>query len=739
MQIEGNGISLCLTYQRKDDRVFYRFADFDPDTGVFNDKNIKCNEVKYVYSSNSYENYSLGDICFRKWKCITREDRYDSSKDYTYTLSDPYNEFIPIEVVKQEFYYQLGCTTEYILHKLRKGISLDKNVSRRIFLILSEENGYYKALFLDLQKMKINSDGEYYFSDNCSDMLHTKHLIEVYNVPKKDVFSTLSIKHKISDDENIKERYFYKKICIDEKITDKTDFFHLFSVDEYYSIFFKRYLKSQKAVLNLSNREIANFIGIIESIQTKNDEFKQFIACSQYTDDEISKALSRISEQVISDLKKEDIIFHFVSYAIRNDEVFRSECLKETRKAWLSENNKEQQSIMSKTKKLNEKNQSLIQKNEELQYESKELNEQIVSLNETIQNKNTELNSITEEVQILEERKQKLNIEIKEELDYFKDNLAHTAAISFISGQSISAGKVDRDSLIFVDSYDYQLSDTRGILSDTDEFLNCLSDNLRGICKCNQNFSYDIAKIISAELNCGGNFVIYGNSASDIADSISMTMYSKGAVKITLPLNSSDIPSLMNEINAIDSNVIFIENAFDCYNDYLALSLLRRKSSKCFVFAINNKSTLNLLKDSNIWEYAIYINIDNIIVEKENLSEICSSSFSFLNSKINKPHFSMFENKYNDLMTNAKVKPPLRRHLKRFFDSCFILDFIKTKKDEDKQTFQDEDKKTFYGIEFLLWKMLQDGLLNVNDDEFDAYLRKKHVVAYNKFRKLEEN
>lgn len=573
--------------------------------------------------------------------------------------------------------------------------------------------------------MKRNAQGEYYFSGNCTDMEHTKHALNIYHISTENVISTKSALIGMRESGNIAERLFYKKTTFDSLTDSLSECFHLFSLSEYYAVFFRRYLKAEKGILELTNKEISAFAGLIDLVQSKDTEIRQFLAVTKYTEDQINDFLYEIREQLINDLREGDVLLHYVRSVLKTDPEFRKACVKRARKAWLAEKNEEQRQINDEIEKRRQECTELSTKIDELRSEKLAIERDTEKAAAILAERNAQIDEAVRRLDDTKKQKDKLEQDIQSELALFKDNLAHTAAVSFLSGSDDHSVKKNTPS-VYVDIPDLEMSEDISEIEDIDELPDCISDNLENICGLKKGFSFEIAKPMIAQICMHGSFIVYGNTARSIADCISVSVYGQRAAFVTLSLNSPDIPSVINEITAIDRTVICVENAFDSYNDYIALSLLRRNCDKIFVFGVNNKSSLSLLKGSNIWEYAIYLNVDHM-AEGCRCAEYVPTIFNFSDkAKIVGTKQSNFDRTYKELMSHIHVAPSLKRRLKSVYDSYISSELC-------------DSQEEFYGVELLLSCMAKDELLSVTHEKFDAAFKELRTKAYNYLKEYREN
>ena len=420
--------------------------------------------------------------------------------------------------------------------------------------------------------------------------------------------------------------------------------------------------------MELTNKEISAFAGLIDLVQSKDTEIRQFLAVTKYTEDQISDFLYEIREQLINDLREGDVLLHYVRSALKTDLEFRKACVKRARKAWLAEKNEEQRQINDEIEKRRQECTELSTKIDERRSEKLAIERDTEKAAAILAERNAQIDEAVRKLDDTKKQKDKLEQDIQSELALFKDNLAHTAAVSFLSGTDDYSVKKNTPS-VYVDIPDLEMSEDVSEIEDIDELPDCISDNLENLCGLKKGLSFEIAKLMAAQICMHGSFIVYGNTARSIADCISVSVYGQRAAFVTLPLNAANIPAVINEITAIDRIVICVENAFDRYNDYIALSLLRRNCGKIFVFGVNNKSSLNLLKDSNIWEYAVYLNIDNM-AEDSSYAKVVPTLFTFPDiAKNSDTKKSNFDRTYKELMSHIHAAPSLKRRLKSIYDS----------------------------------------------------------------------
>ena len=739
--------SLCFVHKKqlngKLTNIFYRIADLDTTTGLFSNNNLATLDVEYIINDSIDNNFSLGDIV-----CISWKDYKDHG--ITFTSSNLIQNFVPIELIFDDRICNKMLTDEEIREILRQGIHRSAFIyqtgsRRKLFLVLEKRECTYKVLCVDRKEMS-KQQNSYYYSSDCRNMIGVQHTLNIYVIPKADVFTTSVVLKKSGNYKNVHKRYFYRWLSIPAQTVPSI--FHLFTIQEYYQVYLKRYLTENKIKLNLTKQEISRIVKLVSLTQSSKKEFERFLQKTQYTELDITRAFSTMKKQILDDLQKEDMLFTLVNYTLRNDDRFREICVEEAQKQILV--SKEKQDIVSRHKSeetaykswLAEKNQEQQKLNDEIKKQEQKLNETVQQIN-GLQAKKLDIQSevdkaidalsqvqsdVDETIHTRDElikQKDKLEQDIQAELALFKDNLAHMAAVSFLSGTDDHNLEKNRSS-VYIETPTLVQSEELTEITDADELLDCISDNLENICGLKKGFSFEIAKPMIAQICMHGSFIVYGNTARSIADCISVSVYGQRAACVTLPLNAADIPAVINEITAIDRTVICVENAFDSYNDYIALSLLRRNCGRIFVFGVNNKSSLNLLKDSNIWEYAIYLNVDHM-AEGSSYAEVVPTLFTFPDTAINSDSKkSNFDRTYKELMLHIHAAPSLKRRLKLVYDNFVSSDLC-------------DSQGEFYGVELLLSGMAKDELLDVSNEKFDAAFKELRTKAYNYLKEYREN
>ena len=153
---------------------------------------------------------------------------------------------------------------------------------------------------------------------------------------------------------------------------------------------------------------------------------------------------------------------------------------------------------------------------------------------------------------------------------------------------------------------------------------------------------------------------------------------------------------------------------------------MRRNCGKIFVFGVNNKSSLNLLKDSNVWEYAVYLNIDHM-AKCSSYAEVIPTLFTFPDTAKNSDtKKSNFDRTYKEMLSCIHASPSLKRRLKSIYD-CYVS--------SELLDYQGE----CYGVELLLSGMAKDELLAVTNEKFDAAFKELRTKAYNFLKEYREN
>ena len=351
--------------------------------------------------------------------------------------------------------------------------------------------------------------------------------------------------------------------------------------------------------------------------------------------------------------------------------------------------------------------------------------ESLISEIKQLENRKNELSDDVKKIEEIKaqltSQKNQLQSQLEQEIKRFSNDFVHSTAVSAILQQFTSLpNNSSQNNSVYIEMPPCDITD----ISHEDS-ISSLTDILAG-----NLFSIGIQKrkkeisqiIISAILSRAG-LIIYGSGSNDIADALSLSLFAEYAAHVVLPTDISNIPYFLNEINKIDRNVIYIENALDSFTDVLCSSILRHCNGKIFIFAVNSYDSLKALNKSLIFEKSLFLNTEYLldyIPNHDYKANICNLSFE---NDIKGTMPSILENaNIKNMIKMTCIPPSIYRfwiYITAVFGSKYNIKF-----------------RNNIFLEYTIYLMMKDGLCDGSVKELYNYINENEDYKLDRLNDL---
>ncbi|CDM70054.1 hypothetical protein CM240_2937 [Clostridium bornimense] len=213
----------------------------------------------------------------------------------------------------------------------------------------------------------------------------------------------------------------------------------------------------------------------------------------------------------------------------------------------------------------------------------------------------------------LNQKKNKIEKDIDNELKLFKDNIVHSVAMTGIiesiipTSNNIEISSVQSD-LCLIEDIDTMVN--LEVRNDIDDLVDDLADNLR-IMGVSNDYNYPLADIIIASIATNTSLIV-NDSADELSDAISYVIDGKPSSKLYFPSNYNNLNQLIDRINSINSKVLLIEGVLDSLNINAYSILTKHCKNKLFIFTVNNSVDIKYIQNI-VSNYSLFINTSNYL------------------------------------------------------------------------------------------------------------------------------
>ena len=223
--MSNTNYSLCTTYplrNKPDKMMFFRIMDYN----IYNKEYIPILNTEW---SNDGEPKIIGSNPIEVKEDITHLRRWHYSEYEEGKTISYHEEGSVFEIIYLSELNGLSIReTEKIRKILLSGFNLPEYTASELLIVIGEEDQKYKVVHCLKGKLKCNREGAFHFSDNVTDMLHTTHFLNEYEISKTDVVNTENVDIKQANGGRYPTRFFYKY----SDLPASTGIFNLFAVKD---------------------------------------------------------------------------------------------------------------------------------------------------------------------------------------------------------------------------------------------------------------------------------------------------------------------------------------------------------------------------------------------------------------------------------------------------------------------------------------------------------------------------
>lgn len=570
--------SLCLSYPKQfsqDSFSCFRIADY----------NIKEKRFEQaIYDSETEPRsigYRPGDFIpfkpeIKRWKKDTFEDKLFSYSHYLSAEESIYELVFPSEFKNNV--YDEG----FIRMVLHSGFTIDENASDDLLIVVYSDAHSYFVLHCKSNFFK-NNNGTFYVHQNISDMLHTVHHVNLYEIDKYHIICSEDANIKNSNNEIIK-RYFYDSTVLPNSFKK----FNLYGIEEYIPQYIINYLRKQKNLLQITNSNIHAISQVISEGLKDEKNISSFFGDTQYTTEELLEVIPQTSSKIVDILSDNSELNDVILNILLNSRETFNKCIDLVKKEWLKEHDAERETL---SKKISIEKKKIEKANKQKALVDIEIND-----------KKLELIAIESAIKENEMKLSQISMQISDELYDFSNNIVKQCELLTIGKSSFTSGNT-----ISVSSNDevVKVLDTEEI-DDIDDFEEILQKNIEkiGYSKSALELSQVITFCISNNLP-----IIVSNNSINLARAIAATFEGNALTTISIPAGYTDYSVLVERI-INGSKVCFISGLFDGCNDSLFNYLFNNKNIKNKIIILSADGVSAKYISKYIWNNAMFLDGD---------------------------------------------------------------------------------------------------------------------------------
>lgn len=596
-------ISLCIAYRNNHDELwYYRIADYDTQDKLLYDIDYKS-EVDYgdrirnaLYSLESKIEYKP---VLKTWSY----ESYDS--DRVNVLPGVYNGGTVYEITFLENDSNIKNYNEgEVRKKLYDGFYIWPEVNNEFLLVVGAENQEWVALLCKKKNFNIKKDEQghdvYYFKKNINDLNSDIISFPLYKFSSSEIVSTENLtNYQFMKDIILWDRFFYAKL----ELPDNKKEFPMRELQELSSALVAKFIRQKQSILGITNNERKKFIEVLNEFVLEDKEIKKYLETINLSDETIKQSIDILVKPILDLYSSQDDLNNLVEDYLLKDNRIAQICIEKVRGEWLLSKNEEKTKIEYEINELLE----LLESTKE---DEMTLNNTILEKEKRIVLFDEEINEKSKIIDAIEKKKDRIEIEIKNQLNCFKNDIVEaTKILGIIESRSKQdqlslSNNVREDETLYIPSKQLYKNECyeKQLLDDLDDFYDYLCENFEG------DFD-DVGNICSniiSTLLIGKALVIDEYLAQTIADNISMLLSSCTADYFCISTVNVNVSNLVEQINECKSEVIYIDGLLNTYNDNLMISICKNCINKYLIFGVSSENIMMLPK--NIWKYGIYIN-----------------------------------------------------------------------------------------------------------------------------------
>ena len=586
-------LSLCIPYydffNNKVSNLMWRIADFSREKNeLYSAKYTVEGDNEYLPRKLSVNPYNTMPFKPSIYAWLRNEDLRVRSND---------TEITPIEIIKLENSmlekYKSDLKIREILHK---GIPLHEHTLEQFLLVINENDTYCEALYLR-KKMSCSTDKKIFqIEQNCQDMLKTVHKVELITFEKTDIIDTKESNIYSEEHSLAPTRFFYKYIDLPRMTRN----FELREPQNYARAFVSKYYKIKQNVVSLSNKDRQRLGQFIDMALTDKAEIDAFFEITGYSLNDVEYALKDLNSDILKMQTDNSMFYSIVEDAILRNDNLRPKLIEIAKNLWIKESTEEKTSLekiindaVCKLNKTEEEYKVLLSDIEKANLEIEKLNSEEVARQQELENSNIEI--------------KKIKANIQAEIQNFKDDVVHLAALSAFSKPQTSISNKNKG---FIAQEGSELDELE---LDPAENINIFIDDLQlnlDIAGMTSS-SIAVSQIITSTLIANKNLILDANS-DNIADGLSSLLDSCYANKVFITDSIVDIEALVEYINSLSAKVVLIYGLLDTFNERLFVTLSHLCKNKFMILACEDIDTFDTLP-SHWWKYATILSVRNYI------------------------------------------------------------------------------------------------------------------------------
>lgn len=599
--------SLCVSYPGKAGQpLSYRVADYDPEKGCCEKANYtEKDHVEYygdfdpVIIGANPDELTMYKAEIRKW--------VPTEHDYTKQWSYPFTEYAGkiYEVIKPQEFAEISIVADNQIQEiLQCGIIMNEDINEDFLMVIGSISDSYVVLRCNKSDF-IQDTNLYYISENVKDMLHIKHYFEKYQIKKQDVVSTQLLMETLYKSSIKNERYFYKRT----ELEDSFGKFNIRNAESYTNTFFAKYFKQQKEKYKLTKNEIKKLLDIMKQVKNSEAEIKEFFGQTGFDYETVKDATNQYADSIIRIFSESSELEVMIQRYLLNDESIYNQCIEIVKERWLKENDKIREQKEQGIQKIIREIKNNLSELENIKAKIKESEKKL----NTVQ---TKLEKTEENIQSLANKKVEIEVEIKQHIDRFRNDIVHATeligvaeAVGSKCGKSVIPG--DTNKKLYIRHAEQILPDKAtkvDDISDIVEFCEELSDNIS--LHFEEQFELS-ATVVSALVN--NKAIILSDSVGEIiANDVSALVDGSTADYIFISSIQEDLSEIINSINESETKTVYIDGVVNTFNEAAFIAICKNCENKHLFFGSGTKELVNMLS-KNIWNYSIYLETESYI------------------------------------------------------------------------------------------------------------------------------
>lgn len=590
--------SLCIVYTGNNGQnISYRVADYFPEEGryeeaVYTDKYEDFEEYNPSIIGANPDELELGAACVRKWK----PQEYDGRRQwsYSYNAANVYEILLNSDILK-------AVDQEGIINILSSGIDIPWYVNNNFLLPISQKGSDFEMILCS-KKDFVPKGEKYAINNSVSDMLHTTHEFDKYEIKKGEWIDNNLLRRTLNNPDLISEKRFFYAF---DNLPPSCGIFIPRSADAYITAFLKWYCRKKRSLLEITKRESDKLIELMEFAIDSEDELLNYLKNSPFGRDEIVDALTQRVDYTEKFLRGNSDLDAVIKHVLSNSQDLYEECVRIATDIWM-----EKESALREAEK--EKTQKAIAEREAFEKETDKLVQELQKLRGEITTQQKELDSLRNEIDEANVYKEKVSIEIRDQLKGFKSDIVQTIKTMGIV-DSLGGLRQDENKDYFTTGSVRVYQAGCGIQAyDTDsdtmeDFYEDLSDNL-SIWFENPA---DIAAFIIACFANEMGIIVAGSVGTYVATAYSMLVDGATPLQVEISNGDKSIFEAAEIINRSNSRTIYVQGLMDSFRETSVGTILRLCPNKDLFFSVGNVDEITLMS-SALFDKTLLLDVEKM-------------------------------------------------------------------------------------------------------------------------------